>query len=170
MFYANSDRTFQWHVRTIGRTHRRGDGLLQCPIDSAPPRTGVDMAPIPTIAKFFPHFAVRAFDGTRFWLSVLDSFSPGFFWICLFALIQKPVLWRLLYVGFAGLFSSHELPIPSARVAGFQLGQAAANGTKPTVQLRNNSPASQPWYSRVGSQWRACLSTSLKDATIQRGR
>jgi hypothetical protein len=40
--------------------------------------------------------------------------APGFFWICLFALIRKPVPWPLLYVAFAGLVFSHELAIPSA--------------------------------------------------------
>jgi hypothetical protein len=40
--------------------------------------------------------------------------APGFFWICLFALIRKPMPWPLLYVAFAGLFFSHELAMPSA--------------------------------------------------------
>jgi hypothetical protein len=40
--------------------------------------------------------------------------APGFFWICLFALIRKPVPWPLLYMSFAGLLFSHELAIPSA--------------------------------------------------------
>jgi hypothetical protein len=40
--------------------------------------------------------------------------APGFFWICLFSLVRRPVPWALLCVSFAGLVFSHELAIPSA--------------------------------------------------------
>jgi hypothetical protein len=40
--------------------------------------------------------------------------APGFFWICMFALIRTPVPWFVVSFAFTGLVFSHELAVPSA--------------------------------------------------------
>jgi hypothetical protein len=62
----------------------------------------------------FPHLLV--FPVAQYGLSLGLGFgfpseillSPGFFWICLFSLMYRPVPWILLITAFAGLVFSHE--------------------------------------------------------------
>ena len=63
---------------------------------------------------FFPIAQYGLSLGLGFGFPTEILLAPGFFWICMFSLICRPIPGTLLVAAFAGLVFSHELAIPAA--------------------------------------------------------
>jgi hypothetical protein len=64
--------------------------------------------------------------------------GPGFFWICFFLILRRPLALPLFAVCFAGLMFSHELLVPSAlMIAIFAWSQRNGSGTVRGISARS---------------------------------